>query len=136
MHHFAPQAEWRWLGRCVTLLLVCSVLPVDPGHGNEAGAATPTVAADPDEQPITFERDVMAVLSKASCNAGTCHGNVNGKGGFLLSLRGQDVEHDYRQLVHAAAGRRINRMAPAKSLALLKATTRLTVINWNNSPRG
>ena len=31
------------------------------------------------EQP-TFERDVMAVLSKAGCNMGTCHGNLNGKG--------------------------------------------------------
>ena len=38
----------------------------------------------------SFSADVMAVLSKAGCNAGTCHGNQNGKGGFKLSLRGQD----------------------------------------------
>jgi len=25
----------------------------------------------------------MAVLSKAGCNMGTCHGNANGKGGFF-----------------------------------------------------
>ena len=74
---------------------------------------------------LTFQRDVMAVLSKASCNAGTCHGNVNGKGGFFLSLRGQDASFDYNQLVHTALGRRINRMAPDKSLLLLKATAKL-----------
>lgn len=74
---------------------------------------------------VTFERDVMAVLSKASCNAGTCHGNVNGKGGFFLSLRGQDPEFDYDQLAHAALGRRVNRIAPDQSLLLLKATAKL-----------
>ena len=71
---------------------------------------------------VTFETEVMSVLSKASCNAGTCHGNVNGKGGFFLSLRGQDPHFDYRQLVQAASGRRINRIEPEKSLAVAKAT--------------
>jgi hypothetical protein len=77
--------------------------------------STITVAAE-----VTFERDVMAVLSKARCNAGTCHGNVHGKGGFFLSLRGQDPEFDYQQLVRGADGRRVNRMFPKKSLAVLK----------------
>ena len=36
----------------------------------------------------------MAVLSKAGCNQGVCHGNQHGKGGFKLSLRGQDPELD------------------------------------------
>lgn len=82
-----------------------------------------TVAEDQVE--VTFTRDVMAVLSKSGCNAGTCHGNVNGKGGFFLSLRGQDPDFDYQQLVRAATGRRINRMLPEESLALLKATGKL-----------
>ena len=38
--------------------------------------------------PVSFRNDVMAVLSKAGCNAGACHGNQNGKGGLKLSLRG------------------------------------------------
>ena len=29
---------------------------------------------------VSFARDVMAVLSKAGCNLGTCHGNQFGKG--------------------------------------------------------
>lgn len=74
---------------------------------------------------VTFERDVMAVLSKAGCNAGTCHGNVNGKGGFFLSLRGQDALFDYQQLAQADAGRRVNRLFPEQSLAILKATAQV-----------
>ncbi len=92
------------------------------GSGTVQGetASPPTT-----DSSVTFERDVMSVLSKASCNAGTCHGNVNGKGGFFLSLRGQDAEHDYRQLVQSAAGRRINRIAPEQSLAVVKATAQI-----------
>ena len=74
------------------------------------------------DDPLSFDRDVMAVLSKAGCNAGTCHGNLNGKGGFFLSLRGQDPAADWQELVASADGRRINRLEPARSLILLKAT--------------
>lgn len=87
-----------------------------------AWLAMPLRGEMPNSTSVTFETDVMSVLSKASCNAGTCHGNVNGKGGFFLSLRGQDPQFDYRQLVHAAAGRRVNRIEPEKSLAVEKAT--------------
>ena len=69
----------------------------------------------------SFSVDVQSVLSKAGCNAGTCHGNLNGKGGFKLSLRGQDDMADFTQLTQAARGRRINLGAPAQSLLLKKA---------------
>jgi hypothetical protein len=89
-----------------------------------AAAARQPCQADPPPplEVIAFERDVMAVLSKAGCNAGTCHGNLNGKGGFFLSLRGQDPAADWQELVASADGRRINRIDPARSLILLKAT--------------
>jgi len=74
------------------------------------------------EAPLSFETDVMAVLSKGGCNAGTCHGNLQGKGGLLLSLRGQDPAADWSALVEAVAGRRVNRLEPERSLVLLKAT--------------
>ncbi len=74
-------------------------------------------AADPE-----FAVDVMSVLSKSGCNAGTCHGNLNGKGGFKLSLRGQDAMHDYRSLVLTARGRRVNTSVPERSLILQKAS--------------
>ncbi len=105
----------RRLSRSIAWLCICL-----------AFAGEPTFASDSaHSRSVTFERDLMSVLSKASCNAGTCHGNVHGKGGFSLSLRGQDVEFDYRQLVKAAAGRRVNPMSPAESLAVMKATAQV-----------
>ncbi len=68
----------------------------------------------------SFVRDVMPVLSKMGCNSGTCHGSLNGKNGFKLSLRGYDALYDHRALVDDVAGRRINRAAPDQSLMLLK----------------
>ena len=81
--------------------------------------AAPLAANEP---PITFARDVMAVLSKAGCNAGNCHGNQNGKGGFKLSLRGQHPTEDYASLVRQHGGRRVDLLAPEESLILRKAT--------------
>ena len=49
-------------------------------------AVTHPVAAS--AQPPSFRNEVMAVLSKAGCNLGTCHGNASGKGGLTVSLRG------------------------------------------------
>src|SRR5712675_2251796 len=57
---------------------------------------------------ISFRNDVMAVLSKAGCNAGGCHGNASGKAGFKLSLRGQDPELDYLTLTRDTFARRTN----------------------------
>ena len=74
---------------------------------------------------VSFHNDVMAVLSKAGCNAGTCHGNKNGKGGFKLSLRGQDPDIDYLTLTRDSLARRINPIEPEKSLLLLKPNTQV-----------
>ena len=88
-------------------------------------AAEPAIPIAPAAVSAAFDRDVMAVLSKAGCNAGTCHGNLHGKGGFFLSLRGQDPAADWREIVASSAGRRINRIAPERSLVLLKATAQV-----------
>src|SRR5207244_2483563 len=64
----------------------------------------------------------MAVLSKAGCNQGACHGNQNGKGGFKLSLRGQDPDFDLASLTRDTLSRRINPERTADSLVLRKAT--------------
>ena len=74
---------------------------------------------------VSFRNDVMAVLSKAGCNAGTCHGNKNGKAGFKLSLRGQDPSADYIGLTRDVMARRTNLLQPDESLMLLKATARV-----------
>lgn len=74
---------------------------------------------------VSFRNDVMAVLSKAGCNAGACHGNKTGKGGFKLSLRGQDPDLDYLALTHDLFARRTNAMDPDRSLILLKPTAQI-----------
>ncbi len=76
-------------------------------------------------RPISFRHDVMAVLSKAGCNAGPCHGNQNGKAGFKLSLRGEDPALDWRALTRDMFARRIDPFDPDQSLILLKPTTQL-----------
>ncbi len=73
-------------------------------------------------QDVSFRNDVMPVLSKAGCNLGTCHGNARGKGGFQLSLRGQDPARDYLVLTREWLGRRTNSGRPDESLLLLKPT--------------
>src|SRR5436190_6702970 len=78
------------------------------------------------EARISFRNDVMAVLSKAGCNAGPCHGNANGKAGFKLSLRGESADLDYLALTRDQFGRRVNLSDPAESLILLKPTTGLS----------
>jgi hypothetical protein len=85
-----------------------------------------TVLAQSDFQTgVSFRNDVMAVLSKAGCNAGTCHGNKNGKAGFKLSLRGQDPDMDYVTLTRDSLARRINPLEPEESLLLLKPNTQV-----------
>ena len=68
-----------------------------------------------------FSHEVMAVLSRVGCNSGPCHGNLNGKGGMKLSLRGDDAAWDYRVLVREQSGRRVNIRQPGESLLIKKA---------------
>jgi hypothetical protein len=75
--------------------------------------------------PVSFRNDVMAVLSRAGCNQGACHGNQNGKNGFKLSLRGQDPDFDLDALTRDTLGRRTDRLHPEASLILAKATGRV-----------
>jgi hypothetical protein len=72
------------------------------------------------EPPISFRHEVMAVISKAGCNAGACHGYSLGKNGFKLSLRGSDPELDYPAITKDSLSRRINPQSPAASLLVAK----------------
>jgi hypothetical protein len=74
---------------------------------------------------ISFRREVMPIISKAGCNAGACHGNANGKGGFKLSLRGESADLDWQAFTHEQFSRRINILEPDQSLILLKPSTQL-----------
>jgi hypothetical protein len=69
-----------------------------------------------------YVHDVMPVLSRLGCNAGTCHGSAQGKNGFKLSLRGYDPLFDVRALTDDHGARRVNLASPDDSLMLLKPT--------------
>ena len=74
---------------------------------------------------VSFRYDVLPLLTKAGCNAGTCHGTPTGKNGFRLSLRGFDPALDFQTLTREVHGRRIDRLAAERSLILLKATAQV-----------
>ena len=71
---------------------------------------------------VSFERDVMPILTKVGCNTGSCHGAARGKDGFRMSLFGFDPTGDYQRITREIGIRRINLAVPDQSLILLKAT--------------
>lgn len=73
-------------------------------------------------EKVDFERHVMGLFGRMGCNAGSCHGSFQGKGGLRLSLFGYDAEKDHAVLTREALGRRVNPVEPDRSLVLLKAT--------------
>jgi len=89
-------------------------------HGSPTAAETSGAAAG---DPVSFNLDVIPILSKAGCNGGGCHGALAGKGGFRLSLFGYDPASDYLAITRDARGRRIDLAQPGASLLLTKPTT-------------
>lgn len=79
-------------------------------------------AAPESDRPPHFETEIIPVLTKAGCNAGSCHGSAAGRGGFQLSLWGSDPSADYAELVEEYEGRRVNLVDPEESLVLRKPT--------------
>jgi hypothetical protein len=77
-----------------------------------------------EDQP-RFSRHVVAAFSKLGCNGGTCHGAVQGKGDFRLSLFGAKPEADYANIVRHQSGRRIDLLDFERSLLLQKPTAKL-----------
>ncbi len=72
-------------------------------------------------RPVSFQLDVMPVLTAGGCNTGSCHGSARGQDGFHLSLYGFDPKGDHFRLTTEMAGRRINLAVPEESLLLTKA---------------
>jgi hypothetical protein len=98
-------------------ILLC-VLPLGIGF-----VVTDVRAGEP--RPVDFRTDVIAALSRAGCNQGSCHGSPQGKNGFRLSLRGHDPDLDLATLTRNDMGRRVDLQRPENSLFLLKGTGRL-----------
>ncbi len=80
-------------------------------------------ATEPSRPPVSFINDVVPVLTKSGCNAGTCHAKApNGQNGFQLSLLGFEPHEDYEHMVREGRGRRIFPASPENSLLVRKAS--------------
>jgi hypothetical protein len=90
-------------------------------HDGADVSATVTIG-DGDPPVSDFALDIVPILTKAGCNAGSCHGAAQGKGGLQLSLFGYDPEADHATLTRGLEGRRIDPFNPQSSLILLKPT--------------
>ena len=71
---------------------------------------------------VSFQNEVLPILTRSGCNAGSCHGAAAGKNGFGLSLFAFHPSHDHFVLTRELRGRRIDPAAPAQSLILQKGT--------------
>jgi hypothetical protein len=101
--------------RLLLALTACAALPAM----SRADVLLPTGGSLPQ---VDFERHVMGLLSKAGCNAGSCHGSFQGKNGFRLSLFGFDPAMDFAALTRDNLGRRVNPVRPDESLLLTKGS--------------
>lgn len=120
--HAASHARSRrGPARLALACLAAVAMLAAPALAEPSDEAEPRVATAEGET-VTFSNDVMPVLAKAGCNTGTCHGNLNGKGGFKLSLWGEQPDDDYLTLTRDQLGRRVDRVEPENSLILRKAT--------------
>ncbi len=86
------------------------------------GLMTNSVRAD---DAVDFDTEIVPILTRAGCNAGSCHGAAIGRGGFKLSLLGSDAAADHAAIVHQLQGRRVNLSDAEKSLLLKKPAEQL-----------
>ena len=106
-----------------TVLALLAVIAARPGPGAE-----PKPLKLPDGsvlERVDFDRHVASLFGRLGCNAGSCHGSFQGRGGLNLSLFGHDPESDYSTLTRNVLGRRVDVMDPDRSLLLLKPTGRV-----------
>jgi hypothetical protein len=125
----SDQVAWRLENAALARIENLIVYPTADGATELVGAwngmearvkLTLTQTATP--RTVSFERDVMPVLTKSGCNTGSCHGAARGKDGFRLSLFGFDPLGDYQRITREIGIRRVNLAVPDQSLILLKAT--------------
>ncbi len=122
-------ATWDDAGGLISIDARGRVTPMRDGEGRltiQVGEQSVTIpvhvaGADRPYDP-SFVNDVIPLMSRLGCNAGTCHGAAKGRNGFKLSLRGYDPASDHVAMTDDLAGRRFNRAVPEQSLFLLKPT--------------
>jgi len=111
--HAALSSRLSLLAVVATLLLASA--------GQEASAAV-ILPGNKNVENVDFERHIMGLFGRMGCNAGSCHGSFQGKGGFRLSLFGYEPSKDYASVTRDGFARRLSPVDPDNSLLLLKAT--------------
>ena len=96
-----------------------TILSIFVGASETKVAVTVTGFANP--PPVSFQHEIVPILTKARCNSGGCHGKAEGQNGFKLSLLGFDAPFDYDALLKQGRGRRLSLAAPRQSLLVRKA---------------
>lgn len=84
--------------------------------------AAVVVPGNKNVEKVDFERHIMGLFGRMGCNAGSCHGSFQGKGGLRLSLFGYEPSKDYTAVTRDGFARRLSTVDPDNSLLLLKAT--------------
>lgn len=140
--------NWAWLfGMLLAVVATATENQSARGDGDSDPTTTDVVASDSSagsvpsatapEVAVSFVNDVVPILTKSGCNAGTCHAKAgNGQNGFQLSLLGFEPNEDYAHLVRESRGRRISLAAPEQSLLLMKATGSLPHRGGARFPEG
>ncbi len=91
-------------------------------HGDQTRRIPVRVEGMARPRRVDFERDIIPIFTRFSCNAGACHGKARGQNGFQLSLLGFDPQFDYEALLFESRGRRVFAVSPTESLLLQKPT--------------
>jgi len=104
------------------------VVGLKPGKATitaTVGGQTTKVAvevAEGGKRGMSFQLDILPVLTRAGCNMGGCHAKPDGQNGFKLSIFAYDPKGDHYNVVKDGRGRRIFPAFPEESLLLKKAT--------------
>jgi hypothetical protein len=93
-------------------------------HGSEEARVPVEVRGMRTPPAVSFATQIIPILAKGGCSAGSCHGKAEGKNGFKLSVFGFDPAADHQALVMEGRGRRIFPSDPDSSLILRKASAR------------
>ena len=88
--------------------------------GNARVEVPVSVTGQETEEQVSFRREVLVALTKQGCNAGSCHGAPDGKGGFALSMLAYAPEIDEESIIYGGLSRRITPLEPEDSLLLKK----------------
>ncbi len=119
-----PFFNGKQMGRHRLLPAALLAIAAVCGFAREAVAEVTESTASAPAVPL-FSRHVSAVFSRMGCNGGACHGAVQGKNGFRLSLFAADPAADFEHLARDSRVRRLNLSSPQQSLLLTKAAAEI-----------